>query len=625
RNAKCFCFGCESSVLRPCTFTCWRIQFLKLQPLILGVFTTVLPIWIFSGSARFMYATSTLTTTISVLAVEGEFSLYPSEDVNVVKSPYKNVTVPNVNIVDFTWNMVDKVPDKTALAFTATVAMVILKISGLTNQKADITYAHIMANGIKRQTVDKLPVSRQPLRMPVVLPNTPEFPLVFFGAIRAGLIVTTVNPVFTPDEIVKQLRDSGAVCMVTIPEIHGNVHKAVKIMEAERRGKIPIIVTAGMTDTAVAPDGSIKLEDMTSSSVDVSGVVSTQMNSEDVVCCRVRLSHRNLITNCLQIQDEPQLCAAIKASGDFQEVVPALLPFYHIYGMVALAIASLHFGSKIVTVPKFEPVHFITTIVKQKATLLYLVPPLIQFMASHPDVKSSYFDSVRVVNNGAAPVGPNDVDRLLKKAPQITFSQGYGLTETSPVCSLMEKGSKKYMSSGKPLPSTEMKVINRETGVSLGPDEPGEVCVRGPQVMLGYHNNPQATAETIDSAGWLHTGDMGYYDKDNDFYIIDRYKELIKVKGLQVAPAELEDILRSHPGVTDAAVIGIPDERKGEVPRAYIVLKDSKLSESEVKKFVSDKVSEHKQLAGGVEFVDAIPKNPSGKILRRKLKELYNK
>lgn len=544
------------------------------------------------------------------------------QDVNIVKSPYQDAVIPNVNLVDFVWGMVEKVPEKTAL---------ICAVTGRKYSYADACkISHRFAISLQKAGYKKNDV------IAVVLPNTPEFPLVFFGAVEAGMIITTVNPVFTPDEIVKQLRNSGAICVVTIPEVHGNVYKAVKILEAERKTKIPIIVSLGITDTP-APEGAIKLQDMTSSSIDGSSLLQNkEFNFEDIVVLPyssgttglpkgVQLSHRNLITNCLQVQSEPKICSATRTSGDFQDVIPALLPLYHIYGLVAICISSLHLGSKIVTVPKFEPVHFITTIAKQKASVLYVVPPLIQFMGSHPDIKGSQFDSVRIINNGAAPVGPNDVERLLAKAPHITFMQGYGLTETSPVCCILEKGSNKYMSSGKPIPNTEMKIINRDTGTSLGPDEPGEVCVRGPQVMLGYHNNAEATAETIDSSGWLHTGDLGYYDQDKDFFIVDRYKELIKVKGLQVAPAELEDILRSHSGIADAAVIGIPDERCGEVPRAFIVPKDSKLTENDVKTFISGKVSEHKQLAGGVEFLTAIPKNPSGKILRRKLKEMYCK
>lgn len=543
-------------------------------------------------------------------------------ELNVVRSPYADISVPDVGLPEFVWQMVDKYPDHTAM------------VCALTGRK--YTYAesrdiaHRFAASLRKMGFK----SRDTLA--VVLPNVPEFPLVLFGAIEAGCIVTTVNPTFTPDEIRKQLQDSGAVGVVTMPEIYSNVSKAVSVVETERKSKIPLIVTPGLQVQSI-PQGTVNFLDMTHKEIDTSILAAgDRPNPGNVVVLPyssgttgfpkgVKLSHRHLVTNTLQVLSEPKLSGTVKASSDFQEVLLAVLPFYHIYGLLSLAIASLHQGSKVVTIPKFDPALFLSSISKHKVTALYLVPPLIQFIGSNPEVKRSQLESLKTVNNGAAPIGPNDVERLLKKTPTLQFTQGYGLTESSPVVSILEKGSHKYTSSGKPVPNTEMKVVNRENNTNLGPGESGEICIRGPQVMLGYHNNPQATAETIDPAGWLHSGDMGYYDKEHDFYIVDRYKELIKVKGLQVAPAELEDILRSHPGIADAAVIGVPNDRSGEVPKAFVVAREPKLTEDDVKKFVAEKVSEHKHLVGGVQFVTSVPKTLSGKILRRSLKEMYSK
>lgn len=221
-------------------------------------------------------------------------------------------------------------------------------------------------------------------------------------------------------------------------------------------------------------------------------------------------------------------------------------------------------------------------------------------------------------------MGGLDAERFLKRAPPNTdILQGYGMTETSPAITHMVKGSVKYESVGGPIPNTEMKVVHPETCSSLAARQTGEICMRGPQVMKGYFNRPTDTAEFIDSEGWLHTGDLGYYDEEGHFYVVDRLKELIKVKGNQVAPAELEEILRSHPDIDDAAVVGVPDDRAGEVPRAFVVPRRPDISEEDIKKFVAAKVSEHKQLKGGVHFLTAIPKSPSGKILRRQLKGLF--
>ncbi|KAG8297974.1 hypothetical protein J6590_025191 [Homalodisca vitripennis] len=200
----------------------------------------------------------------------------------------------------------------------------------------------------------------------------------------------------------------------------------------------------------------------------------------------------------------------------------------------------------------------------------------------------------------------------------------YGLTEMSPVATVPLFPAKNLATVGVPLSNTLGKIINPETGEALGPNQSGELCFKGPQVMLGYHNNPKATAGMIDPEGWLMTGDIGYYEEDGHFYVQDRLKELIKVKGLQVPPAELEELLRTHPLVSDVGVIGVPDPRSGEVPVAYIVPQkhSKKLTAEHIKQFLSERVSRHKQLADVI-FTDSIPKSAAGKILRKDLRELY--
>lgn len=234
--------------------------------------------------------------------------------------------------------------------------------------------------------------------------------------------------------------------------------------------------------------------------------------------------------------------------------------------------------------------------------------------------------SVKFVMSGAAPIGAHDADRFTERAPNAQFFQGYGLTEASPVVLMSKLGSKNYASVGYPTPDTECKIIglNDPEFRGLGPNETGELCFRGPQIMLGYHKNEKATMETITHDGWLRTGDIGHYDENNEFYVTDRLKELIKVKGFQVPPAELEEILRDHPALADAAVIGIPHRQRGEVPRAYVVKKKgAEVDEEAIKDFVKAKVAKYKRLEGGVEFIEAIPKNATGKILRRELKTLF--
>lgn len=238
--------------------------------------------------------------------------------------------------------------------------------------------------------------------------------------------------------------------------------------------------------------------------------------------------------------------------------------------------------------------------------------------------------NVRIVTSGAAPLAGSDEDRFLEKANKpIHILQGYGLTETSPVVTCITPRIKELFkahgSVGTPIENTLVKVVplDNPAGPGLGPNTTGEILVKGPQVMKGYHNRPEETKEAF-CDGWLRTGDIGYYDANKLFYITDRIKELIKVKGFQVPPAELEGVLRSHPDVQDAAVIGVPHELYGEVPRAYVVAKKGRdLSAEGLQEFVTGKVAQYKQLKGGVEFVSEIPKNAAGKILRRQIKLAY--
>ncbi|KAG7155103.1 4-coumarate--CoA ligase 3-like 2 [Homarus americanus] len=294
-----------------------------------------------------------------------------------------------------------------------------------------------------------------------------------------------------------------------------------------------------------------------------------------------------------------------------------ILPYFHIYGLVPCLGLSLITGSKSVTVPTFDPKSFVHVLEKYKITYLHTVPPIINFLTQSNLVKPHHLGPTHTMTCGAAPAGPTLIEEFFKKfGDGINFQEGYGMTEASPVTHLTPKGKFVIGSTGVVVPNTVAKIVDINTGQSLGANEEGEMCV-----MKGYYKNEKATRETIDEDGWLHTGDLAKMDHDQNVYIVDRLKELIKVKGFQVAPAELEDLIRSHPEVEDVAVIGLPHDRLGEVPRAYVVLTpNSNLSEEAIADYVAIKVAPHKQLLGGVYFTNVIPKSATGKILRRELK-----
>jgi acyl-CoA synthetase (AMP-forming)/AMP-acid ligase II len=281
---------------------------------------------------------------------------------------------------------------------------------------------------------------------------------------------------------------------------------------------------------------------------------------------------------------------------------------------------GLHQGATIVLMPRFDLEQFLGLIQKHRVTLSHIVPPIVLQLAQNPIIDNYDLSSLKMIFSGAAPLGV-ELSRECIERIGCGIRQGYGMTETSPVThsSPSNPDDMKLGAVGTAAPNTECKLVDPASGEELGPNQEGELWVRGPQIMKGYLNNLEATARTIDSDGWLHTGDIGYADEDGHFFIVDRLKELIKYKGFQVAPAELEAVLLSHPAIVDAAVIPCADEEAGEVPKAFVVLK-GEASAEEIMDFVAERLAPHKKIRF-VEFIAQIPKSASGKILRRVLVE----
>ena len=328
----------------------------------------------------------------------------------------------------------------------------------------------------------------------------------------------------------------------------------------------------------------------------------------------VMLTHYNLVANLVQMN-------SIEKLSD-KEVLIGILPFYHIYGMVAIMSNALRNGTTVITMPRFDLEQFLGLLQKHRVTMAYLVPPIVLALAKHQLVDKYDLSSLQNILCGAAPL-PETVAKACAERNTLLLRQAYGLTETSPVTHANPKDREiKVASVGTALPNTECRVVNLSTNEDARTGEQGEVLVRGPQVMKGYLNNPEATRAMIDEEGWLHSGDIGYADDDGYLYVVDRVKELIKYKGLQVAPAELEAVVQAHPAVADAAVIPSLDEEAGEIPKAFVVLKQGATATAEdIMGYVAKRVAPYKKVRR-VEFIDVISKVPSGKILRRQLVEL---
>jgi len=464
----------------------------------------------------------------------------------------------------------------------------------------------------------------------IILPNLPEYAFCFLGTIAAGGVATTINPAYTAAEISKQLINSEAIVIITVKGLEKTVDAAVRkapnnvkhkiILGDDVEGYIPLRKLMMDDGSAYPKDMKFDLKEDLVAIPYSSGTTGLPKG--------VMLSHYNIMANQYQIcQEEFNDPKMHRFHPTLYETTLCIIPMFHAYGLAIILILGLRCGQMIVSLPRFEPEVFLNAIQEYKVSVMPLVPPLIVFMAKSPLVKKYDLSGIKRVGSGAAPLSAEVSEEFLRRVKVSRLLQGYGMTEASPTISTTLPDKSVPGSSGVVLSATEVQIIDISTGKALGRGERGEIWVRGPQIMKGYYKDPKATAATIDKDGWLHTGDVGYFDNEDHLFVVDRIKELIKYKAFQVAPAELESLLLTYKGVTDAAVVGIPDEEAGEVPRAYIVRKEGfeKITAAEIQNYVKENVANFKQLRGGVEFVQAIPKNPSGKILRKDLVKNYLK
>ena len=509
--------------------------------------------------------------------------------------PYGDVDIPDVDITAFVLERAEELGDKPAL---------IDGPSGRTVTYADLAIGiRSFASGLAARGFGKGDV------IGVYMPNLPEYAIAFHGAASAGGMATTMNPLYTADEVAHQLEASGAKLLVTVGPF-----LEVASAAAEQAGIGDEVYVVGEADDAKSftellgdPAEAPEVEFDPGSDLAVlpysSGTTGLPKG--------VMLTHRNLVANLNQTLAAQQL--------DDGDVLIGVLPFFHIYGMQVIMNLGLRNGATVVTMPRFDLDQFLSLIEEQEVTRAYVVPPIALALAKHPAVDEHDVSSLTMIMSGAAPLGA-ELSAAVEKRTGATTIQGYGLTETAPVthCISAEHGGKAG-SIGPPLPNTECRIVDPESGEDVSGDARGELWIRGPQVMKGYLNNDEATAATIDDDGWLHTGDIAVVDDEGNFEIVDRLKELIKYKGFQVPPAELEALLINHPQVQDVAVIGVPDEEAGELPKAYIV-PGEELDHDELMDWVAERVSPQKKIRL-IEEIDEIPKSASGKILRRKLVE----
>ena len=413
-------------------------------------------------------------------------------------------------------------------------------------------------------------------------PNSAEWGITYHAILRAGAVVTPINPILTEEEVGKQVADSGAKLVIDDP---------AATVEAADDGKRP-------TEPEVDPDELAALPYSSGTTGLMKGVM---------------LSHRNLVANIEQAWTSMPL--------DEDDTLVGVLPFFHSYGQTVVLNLGLAKGATIVTMPRFDLDGLLGILEEHGVTWLHIAPPVVLAFATAPQVEGHDASRLKMVISGAAPLDEDLASRAEERigAP---IRQGYGMTEVSPVSHksrLADVAETPPGSVGPLIPNTEARLVDPETLEDVREGERGEIWIRGPQVMLGYLNNQEATEATLVGDGWIRTGDIGQVDEGGYFYIVDRLKELIKYKGYQVAPAELEAVLVSHPGVRDAGVIGVPMEDGGEAPKACVVCDDD-VEMDELLAYVAERVAPYKRIRE-IERVEEIPKSASGKILRRLLRE----
>ena len=476
-------------------------------------------------------------------------------------------------------------------------------------------------------------------KVALFLPNIPQFVISYYGALKAGAIVTAISPLYKEREVENQINDSGAETLVVLDLLYPAVEKVkdetglkriivtgfgeylptVKRILGSLLGKIP-------THKVDMGEGMHLFQDLLKGYPPTPAPIEVNPK-EDLALLQytggttglpkgAMLTHYNLVSNAY-------MCNAWLKAEEAKEVHVNVLPLSHIYGMTVTMNNAIASAGAMILIPRFDAKEVLGSIKKYKASVFGGVPTLYGALITQPDISSYDLSSIKFCISGASPLPPEVQNKFMELTGGVLV-EGYGLTEASPVTHANPLDptleTVKIGSIGLTWPDTEAKIMHEASGVELPVDMVGELAIRGPQVMKGYWNDPEETAAVLKD-GWLYTGDYAKQDEDGYFYIVDRKKDLIKYKGYSVFPREVEDVLYEHPAVKVAAVVGIPDEESGEMPKAFIVLKDgAEATEEELIEFIRERVAPYKRIRA-VEFRDELPMTLVGKVLKKDLRE----
>jgi len=451
----------------------------------------------------------------------------------------------------------------------------------------------------------------------VQLPNVPQFLTVYFGALKAGLIVLPLNPLLTVPELEYHLTDSSAAILVGFYGIHAEAGRACS------RTGVPLYLVGGQGPVASLPEGARSADELFSPTPGPAGGGDVEPRAADDTAVLIytsgttgkpkgaELTHFQLYMNCT-------IAGALFGARP-DDVVLAVLPFFHVFGLSSLINVFVRYGGCLSIVPRFVPVAVLDTLEKDRCTVIGGVPTMLHALAQQ-DITGRDLSALRVAVSGGASL-PEDIMRTFENNYGIPVLEGYGLSETAATCSFNRPDDRRLLSIGKPIWGVTMRVGNgADEAMPPGREHVGEILIRGHNVMKGYLGRPEATASAL-RGGWLHTGDLGYMDPDGFYFIVDRAKDLVIRGGYNVYPREIEEVLYAHPGIVEAAVIGKPDERLGEEVVAVVVRRDgSEVSAEDVIAYCREHLAAYKY-PREVRFMTELPKGPSGKILKAALRE----
>jgi long-chain acyl-CoA synthetase len=485
--------------------------------------------------------------------------------------------------------------------------------------------------------LQKLGVARRD-KVALFLPNIPQFVISYYGALKAGAIVVPISPLYKEREVSHQINDSRAKTLVVLDVLYPAVENVMGELGLERtivtgiKDYMPTVKGLLGSLLGKVPSYKVVMGDKMHLFLDLIKGYPPSPEAVEVdpkkdlallqytggttgIPKGAMLTHYNLVSNAL-------MCNAWLKAKEREEIQINVIPLYHIYGMTVTMNNAIASTGSMVLFPRFDAKEVLTAIQKYRATIFGGVPTLYSALINTPDISKYDLSSIKFCISGASPLPP-EVQKKFMELTGGVLVEGYGLTEASPVTHAnpldptME--TVKIGSIGLTWPDTEAGIMDKETGELLPFGDIGELVIRGPQVMKGYWNMQEET-DAVLKDGWLHTGDIARMDEEGYFYIVDREKDLIKFRGYSVYPREIEDVLYEHPAVKIAAVVGKPDEVSGEIPKAFLVLKDgAEATEEEMIEFVRERIAPYKRIRE-VEFRDELPTTLVGKVLKKDLK-----